>query len=239
MIKRLLVPDQNAGNTLKLTAGDTGCCGDNVTDCQYTASFTQANTTTLLNITEDGATRALPLVLGANSTAAQAQAAILATLEAAGYQDDDNPNFPGVVVTDEGSTLKVVITGNVVAVSIVASGGTATFDADCVVKNLCTYSYVDYTGGTSGTSATLLRINGHDNNLGTITPGTTTAGDVATAIQTAITNSGVSGTAAVTTTGSGGSTKYQITITLSEAQNTFVLAGTYLTRSACAAYYVD
>ena len=45
------------------------------------------------------------------------------------------------------------------------------------------------------------------------------------------TNSGVSGTAAVTTTGSGGSTKYQISITGSEAQNTFVLAGTYLTVS--------
>jgi len=239
MIKRLLVPDQNPGNTFKMTAGDSGCCGDTVTDCQYTASFTQANTTTLLNISEGGVVRALPLVLAANSTAAQAQAAVLAALVAAGYEDDSNESWAGVVVTDEGTTLKVVITGNVEAVSIVASGGTAVFDANCVVENQCTFSYVDYVGGATATAATNLRINGHDNNLGTITPGTTTSGDVATAIQTAITNSGVSGTAAVTTTGSGAGTKYQITITGSEAQNTFVLAGVYFTRSACAAVYVE
>lgn len=239
MIKRLLVPDQNANNMFKMTAGDSGCCGDSVTDCQYTATYTQANTTTLLNITEDGATRALPLVLGANSTPAQVKAAILAALVAAGYEDDDNATFPGVVVTDLGTTLQIVITGNVVVVSLVASGGTSTFDADCSVENLCTFAITGYAGGTTATAATNLRINGGDHNLGTITPGTTTAGDVATAVQSAMTAAGVAGTAAVTTTGSGGSQTYNITITVSEAQNTYVLAGTYLTRSACAPLYVD
>lgn len=239
MIKRLLVPDQNADNMFKMTAGDSGCCGDNVTDCQYTGVYTQANTVTLLNIEEDGATRALPLVLAGASTAAQVQAAVLATLFAAGYEDDDNPNFPGVVVTDLGTTLEIVITGNVVVLTLIASGGTTTFDADCSVENLCTFAITGYAGGTTGTAATTLRINGGNHDIGTVTPGTTSAGTVATAVQGALTAAGVAGTAAVTTTGSGGSQTYNITITLSESQNTFVLAGTYLTRSACAAVYVD
>lgn len=239
MIKRLLVPDQNPDNLFKMTAGDSGCCGDNVTDCQYTATYTQANSTTLLNILDkDGNAQALPLVLAGGSTAAQVQAAILAALEAAGYEDDENPTWPGVVVTDLGTTLQIVITGNARIVSLVASGGTSTFDADCSIVNLCTFSGTGYAGGTSGTAATNLRINGGDHNLGTITAGTTSAGDVATAVQTALTAAGVSGTASVTTTGSGGSQTYNVTITGSESDNTFVLAGVYLGRSACAPVYV-
>lgn len=235
MIKRILVPDQNANNFMKLTAGDSGCCGDTVTTCQYTASYTQANTTTLLNITENGVARALPVVLGANSTAAQAQAAILAALVLAGYEDDNNPDFAGVVVTDEGSTLKIVITGNVVVVSLVASGGTATFDADCTVTGLCTFTIEGYTGGASGAAATNLRINGVNHDLGTVTPGTTSAGTLKTAIEGALTAGGISGTVAVT---ANGSVDYDIVITESESGNNIVLAGTYLTRSDCATYFV-
>lgn len=238
MIKRLLVPDQNSDNLFKMTAGDSGCCGDTVTECQYTASYTQSNTTTLLNILENGVARALPLVLGANSTAAQAQAAVLAALVAAGYEDDDNAVFPGVVVTDEGSTLKIVITGNVEVVSLVASGGTATFDADCTLVSLCTFAFTGYAGGASGAAATNLRINGVTYNLGAITAGTTSASDVSTAVNAALTSAGISGTAATTTTGSGGSQTYNITITGSESDNTIQLNGVFPTRSACAATYV-
>lgn len=238
MIKRLLVPDQNADNMFKMTAGNSGCCGDTVTDCQYTATYTQANSVTLLNITENGVARALPLVISGGATAAAVQAAVLATLIAAGYEDDDNETWAGVVVTDLGATLQVVITGNVEAVSITHSGGTAAFDADCTVVNQCTYATTGYAGGTTGSAATTLKINGGSHDIGTVTPGTTSAGDVATAVQGALTAAGVSGTAAVTTTGSGGSQTYNITITGSESSNTFILAGVYLTRSACAPVYI-
>ena len=239
MIKRILVPDQNADNFLKLTAGDTGCCGDTVTECKYTASFTQANSTTLLNILDgDGVAQALPLVLSGGSSAAVVKAAVLAALEAAGYEDDENPDFPGVQVIDQGTTLDVIVTGNVTMVSLVASGGTATFDADCTLVSLCTYALTGYAGGTTGTAATTLRINGGNHDIGTVTPGTTSAGTVQTAVDAALTAAGVAGTSTVTTTGSGGSQTYNISIALSESDNTFVLNGVYFNRSACAAVYV-
>ena len=238
MIRKLSVPDQNADNFLKLTAGDTGCCGDTVTDCQYTASYTQANSVTLLNITEDGMARALPLVISGGATAATVKAAVVAALVAAGYEDDDNEVFPGVQVIDQGATLDVIITGNVVAVSITHSGGTATFDADCTVENQCTYSLTGYAGGTTGSADTTIRINGVNYDIGTVTPGTTTANDVAAAIQADLNTSGAGGTVSVTTTGSGGSQTYNVTITGSKSNNTIVLDGVYFTRSACAPVYV-
>jgi len=240
MFKKLTVDGQNANNMFKMTGGDSGCCGDDVTTCQYTATYTQSNTTTLLNIKDPNSTvvRALPLVLGANSTAAQAKAAVLAAMIAAGYEDDDNADYPGVVVTDLGTTLQIVITGDAEIVSLVASGGTSTFDADCTVVNLCTYATTGYAGGAASVAATDLKINGVTYNLGAITAGTTSAGDVATAIQTQLTAAGVSGTAAVTTTGSGGSQTYNVTITGSESSNTISLAGVFLARSACAQTYV-
>lgn len=236
MFKKLTVAGQNTNNMFKMTGGDSGCCGDTVTECQYTATYTQANSTTLLNIIDpDGTARALPLVLAGASTAAQAQAAILAALIAAGYEDDGNPDYPGVVVTDLGTTLQIVITGNAEIVSLVASGGTSTFDADCTLAYLCTFTRSAYTGGASGAAATDLYINGVAYNLGTITPGTTSAGSVSTAVQTQLTAAGVSGTAS---TVANGSTDYAITITGAEQGTTFKLNGTFLTRSACAQSYV-
>lgn len=238
MIKRLLVPDQNPDNLFKMTTGDSGCCGDTVTNCQYTATYTQSNSVSALNILEKGVARQLPLTIGTNSSAATVQAALLAALVAAGYEDDENQLFPGVVVTDLGSTLQIVITGNVEVVSLVASGGTSSFDADCTFISLCNYAVTGYAGGASGAAATNLRINGAVYNLGAITPGTTTAGDVSTAVQSALTSAGILGTASTTTTGSGGSTTYNITITGSESDNTITLNGAFLTRSACAGTYI-
>lgn len=239
MIKRLAVQDANADNALKLVAGDTGCCGDTVTTCQYTATYTQANSVTLLNILDaDGAAQALPLVIAGAATAATAQAAVLATLIAAGYIDDENEDLAGVVVTDLGTTLQIVITGDVVPVSITTSGGTSTFSEDCTQVNLCNYAITGYAGGTTGSAATTLRINGVNYDIGTVTPGTTTSGAVSTAVDTQLASAGVAGATTTTTTGSGGSQTYNITITGSESDNTIRLAGTQLTRSACAPDFI-
>lgn len=238
MIQRIIVPDQNPNNLFKLTAGDGfPCCGETVSDCQYTASYTQANSVSALTILENGANRVLPLTIGGGSSATVVRDAILDALYAAGYEDDDNTTWFGVVVNDLGTTLEVIITGAVVAVSLTASGGTATFDADCNIVGLCTFAITGYAGGTTGTAATTLRINGGAQDIGTVTPGTTTAGTVATAVQGALTAAGVAGTASVTTTGSGGSQTYNITITGSESDNTFALNGVLLSRSACASTY--
>lgn len=232
MIKRLLVADQMADNFLKTTKGDSPCCGDGLEICEYSVTFTQTQTISLLNITEDGVARALASV-PATTSAADTQAALLASILAAGYEDStDGPT--GVVVVDNGSTLTVTITGDIVPVSLTTSGGAEEFTALCDQVSLCTYTLEDYAGGATNT----LRINGVDYALGAITPGTTTAGDVDTAIEADMATAGVSGASATTTEGSGGDTTYNIIITGSEQENTFVLNGSYLERSACVQDYV-
>lgn len=232
MIKRLLVADQLSTNFLKTTKGDSPCCGDGLDVCEYSVTYTQANTVSLLNITEDGTARALTCV-PVTTSAANVKAAIDAALIAAGYEDD-GVGGTGVTVVDNGSTLTVTILGDVVAVSLTTSGGAATFTAKCDSVSLCTYTLEDYAGGATNT----LAINGVDYALGAITPGTTSAGTVDTAVNSALSSAGVSGASATTTEGSGGSTTYNIIITGSEQANTFTLAGSYLVRSACAQDYV-
>lgn len=239
MIRKNAVVDQNANNLLKSTKHELGCCDGTELDCQYTASYTQSGTVSVLTITEDGVDRALPLVLGANATAAQAQAGVLATLKAAGYYDDDNRDWPGVIVVDAGSTLDIIITGDIVAKSLTHSGGTATFDPDCTKKNLCTFVANGFTAGAAST----LRINGVTYSVGDITPGTTTTSTVKTAVEAALTSAGVPATATVTTTGSGGTQTYNVSIASLHATNTLYLVGAsgvkfYMERSACVQTYV-
>ena len=232
MIKRLLVADQLSDNFLKTTKGDSPCCGDGLDVCEYSVTFTQTQTISLLNITEDGVARALAAV-PTTTSAADTKAALLAAIIAAGYEDStDGPT--GVVVVDNGTTLTVTITGDIVPVSLTTSGGAEEFEALCDSVSLCTYTLEDYAGGATNN----LRINGVDYALGAITPGTTSAATVDTALETAMTSAGVSGAGATTTEGSGGSTTYNIIITGSEQENTFVLEGSYLVRSACVQDYV-
>ncbi|WP_206749184.1 hypothetical protein, partial [Staphylococcus chromogenes] len=104
-----MVKDQLADNFLLTTMGDSPCCGDGLTICEYTVTYTQSHTISLLNITEATTARALACV-PATTSAADTKAAILATIIAAGYEDSsDGPT--GVVVVDNGSTLTVTITG--------------------------------------------------------------------------------------------------------------------------------
>lgn len=232
MIKRLLVKDQLADNFLLTTMGDSPCCGDGLTICEYTVTYTQSQTISLLNITEGTTSRALACV-PATTSAADTKAAILATIIAAGYEDSsDGPT--GVVVVDNGSTLTVTITGDIVPVSLTTSGGAEEFTALCDSVSLCTFTLADYAGGATNT----LAINGVDYALGAITPGTTSAATVDTAIESAMTTAGVLGSASSTTEGSGGSTTYNIIIVSTEQTNTFALAGEYLVRSACVQDYV-
>jgi hypothetical protein len=234
MIQRILGQDQNVNNTLKLYKGESGCCGDSATICQYEVTYTQSRTLSVLNITEDGVARALNCV-PASTSAADVKAAILATLEAAGYVDDGMVPFAGVEVVDLGSTLRVRITGNVVPVSFTSSGGTETFDADCTLKNLCTFTAAAWTGGTTGSAGTTMKINGVTYDTGTATPGTTAASTVDTNITALLTSAGVLGSVDVT---ANGSTSYTVVITLSEHSNTFSLGGVLMTKSACAGTYI-
>lgn len=238
MIKRILVPNQNPKNTFKMTAGDSGCCGDGVTDCQYATTYTQANTVSALNILDEkGVAKVLPAV-PVTTSAADVRTAIMAALVLAGYEDDNNLLQDGVTVVDNGATLTVTIIGNVNAVSLTHSGGTAVFVKTCTQTTQCTYTLPGYAGGTSPSAATVIRINGVNYDIGTVVAGTTTAVAVAAAIQAALTTSLAGGTVAVATVGTGLTQTYTVTITGSKSTNTIVLAGAYFVRSGCVFLYV-
>jgi len=235
MLRKNSVPDQNPDNLLKTTRGELGCCGDDAVECQNTTSYTQANSVSALNLLEKGVATVVPLSIAGAETAENVKAAIEAALYEIGYYEDDQGDFPGVTVTDAGATLDVVLTGDIVPVSLVTSGGTVTFTAACDKTGNCDFAVLDFTAGAGSE----LHINGATESLGTITPGTTTSGDVQTAVEGALDNQGITyDSVTVTTTGSGGSQTYNVTIAGAPAQSTFYLVGAslvkfYLERSNC------
>lgn len=238
MLQKNAVSGQNANNFLKSTSGEMGCCGDSVLDCQYTATYTQANSVSALTIVENGADVVVPLTIAGAATAATVQAALYAALALKEYYDDDNIDWPGIVVTDLGTTLQIVITGNINVKSLTASGGTSTFDADCTVEGVCTFAATGFTAGAGSE----MHINGSTQSLGTITPGTTTAADVKTAVEAALTAEGITATATVTTTGSGGTQTYNVSVTPIKNDATLYLVGAsgvkfYLNSSGCTQVY--
>lgn len=239
MLKKNAVSGQNANNFLKTTKHELGCCDGNALDCQYSATYTQANTVSAITITEDGVDIVLPLTIGANATAATVQSAILAALVAVEYYDDENQDWPGVTVTDLGATLKIDITGDIVVKSLTASAGTSTFDADCTVSNLCTFSALLFTAGAGST----LNLNGVARSIGDITPGTTPAATVKASVEAALLAGGITAVATVTTTGTGPSQTYNVSIAAVPSNNTMYLVGAslvkfYFDRSACVQSYV-
>lgn len=240
MLRKNSVPDQNAANFFKTTRGELGCCGDDAVECQNTASYTQANSVSALNVTEKGVATVIPLTISGGASAATVKAAIENALYAAGYYEDENGDFPGVTVTDQGTTLDVVLTGDIVPVSLTTSGGAATFTAACDKTGKCDFAATGFTAGAGST----LHINGATESIGDITPGTTSAGTVKTSVETALDNQGITyDSVTVTTTGSGGSQTYNVTIAGAPTASTFYLVGAdaaklYLERSNCSQIFV-
>lgn len=236
MLRKNAVPDQNSDNFFKSTVHELGCCDGSAIDCQYSGSYTQANSVTELTITENGAAVVLPLVIAGGATAEVAQAAILATLVAAGYYDDENQDWPAVVVTDGGTTLDIVITGDIVVSTLTASGGTTTFNADCVRANLCTYSMTGFTGGTTS----YLHINGVAVSIDPVVPGTTAEGTVEAAVEAALLAEGITATATATDQ----TTTYDISVTPIQSNVTLYAIGAslvkfYFNASDCVQTYID
>lgn len=228
---------QNVPNIFKLTAGETGCCGDTQTICQFTASYAKAGALTALVIEENGVNKTLA-VSPASTSAVHVAAALRTALFAAGYEDDEDVMWGGVKVTDMGTNHDVVITGNVKAVSLTHAGGSASFAMECKQVNLCNFTLSGYAGGSVSTPQTTMIINGLAVALIAVVPGTTTAGALQTAVNAALTAAGVLGSSTVTTVGSGGSQTYTISIAGSEGGNSMYLSTAYFSRSGCGATFV-
>lgn len=233
MFRKNAVSNQNAKNFLKTTKKELGCSDSDVIDCQYTVQYVQANSVSVLTITEGVTDIALPCVIAANATALQSQNAILASLVAANYYDDIS-DIKAVVVTDLGANLQVVISGDLVVKSMTTSGGGVTFTARCKRQLLCTYTANAFAGG----NGSLLVLNGVARSIGDIVAGTTTAATVKASIEAAFLAAGQTVVATVTTNGTGVTQTYTVVIPTIFTRNTAYLTSptlvrTYFDRSAC------
>lgn len=238
MLRKNAVVGQNADNFLKSTKHELGCCdGDAERDCKHTGSYVQANSVSQITLSENGAAVVLPLVIAGAATAATAKTAIETALATAGYYEDDN-GAVGVSVVDSGTNLDITIVGDINVTSITTSGGTVTFTAKCVKKNLCTFAVSGFTAGAGST----LHINGASQSIGDITPGTTSASTVKASVEAALLAEGITAVATVTTTGSGGSQTYNVSIAEIPSNTTLYLVGAsgvkfYLVASGCVQTY--
>ena len=235
MFRKILNPGQNAKNTVKLYANESGCCSDGqLPQCMYDVTIPTANAVNSITFKDaTGANKTVtfsPAVTGATNVKAAIKAAILAE----GFENDSDV-VQGITSETSGANTIYHITGELVIVSMVHNTSTSVnATAKCTRVANCQFAYADWNATTD-----TLTINGVAEALGTVTPGTTSAAAVKTAIETALGNQNVDYTlVTVTTTGSGGSTLYQITITGIVSTTVLSLEGIEFTRSACSADYV-
>ena len=226
---------QNANNALVLQENNAGCCGEDFAPCQYTFAFTATGVTlTTLTLSINGANVAVALG-GAAATNAVAVRRALDTAIRSQYYTDSQPatEYPGVDADISGTTLTIVITGDVVPVNIITSAATETPDSThCTPITLCTETLEGFTGGPGS----VIRINGTNVSLGTVTPGSTLASAVDTSITNAFVTAGVSVTGVAVTANA--SVDYDIVITGVPSGTSIRLNGVQTVTSACVATFI-
>jgi len=234
MFRKIHNSDQNAANAVKLYESESGCCSDgNLAQCQYDVTIPTANAVNSITYKNEAGANVTKTFSPAVTGATAVKAAIKSAVEAAGYEDDTDIVL-GVSSKVVSTNTIYSITGELVIVNMVHNTSTTVnATVKCVRIANCVYAITGFAGG----AANDLKINGVSNALGAITPGTTLASAVKTAVEGALTAQSVTGTVTVTTTGSGGSQTYNITIADVISTTTFELNGVQLVRSTCLATY--
>lgn len=154
MFRKLLNPDANANNTLKLLKEDSGCCGGDYTTCKYRVEFTDLTTLTSITIEEDGANVVVACDTSDAATAAECLPIIRAALHGAGYLSDETPGSTPKDVTlytaDNGDTF-VEFWGEAKIVSLAVDAGTATDVQMCTSYVDCLYEITTAVGAIAWT----------------------------------------------------------------------------------------
>lgn len=228
MLRRIIVPDQNADNLLKAYQTETGCCGSGITPCKYQVTFAAADTVSAITIKDrDGANKTLSFtgVVGLANVLAALKTAIFAE----GYEDDGKDGA-GISAEAVSTDIVVTIIGELTPVSITDTGGPTSFGAaDCTKVGICTFFYA--WPGSAGTST--LTINGVDATIAALTLAGNTAANVESALTGAANWPAANTTVSVTET----ATAFEITIT-SLATDKFTLGGVDFERSDCVQDYI-
>lgn len=139
MFRKLLNPDANANNTLKLLKEHSGCCDGDYNACKYRVAYTDLTTLTAIVIQEGGENVTVACNTSEAADAAACLPIIRAALHGAGYLSDDTPGATPkdlVLFTDDAGDTFIDFWGEAKIVSLAVDAGTAT------ATELCT-SYVD------------------------------------------------------------------------------------------------
>ena len=230
--RTLLVADQNADNTLKIQESESPCCGDSATLCKYEATYVAANTVTGLIIKDrDGNNQTL--TFASVSGAVAVKAAVIAVLAANGYEDYAD-GLESLTIAAVSTNLVVTSYSDVELVSLTASGGAAAFTKTCVQEGVCTYAKAAFGSLTTQT----ITANGVTTAIIDTVAGTTTTSQITTSVTAALTAGAVRNATVVTTsTGSGGSTLYTVTITAAQ-ESDIRWTGTQLAPTNCRVVFV-
>jgi len=185
MIRELLNPTQNANNLAKIGKTASGCCpGTAETECTYTVLIPTANAVNNIIFKDTAGNNKTVTFSPAVTGQAAVVKAISDALKANGF-DDDGKGIPGIQARTLAANTEYSINGEVVVVSMLHNTST-TVNAGtprCVKRGLCRVAVSGFTGGSS----TAFTINGVSSPLTSITPGSTTAVQVATKIDAALT----------------------------------------------------
>jgi hypothetical protein len=230
--RTLLVADQNVNNTIKIQEAESPCCGDSVTLCKFEATYATANTVTGLIIKDrDGNNQTLtfPSVSGATAV----KAAVIATLAAEGYEDYAD-GLESITFEAVSTNLVVTSYSDVELVSLTASGGAAAFTKTCVQEGVCTYTKAAFGSLTTQT----ITANGVTTAIIDTVAGTTTTSAISASVLAALVAGSVRNATVVTTSsGSGGSTLYTVTITAAQ-ESDIRWTGTQLAPTDCRVVFV-
>lgn len=177
MLKELSNKAQNANNVTKMHRAKTGCCGDTLTDCQYSVTIPTANAVNNIIITNASGNKTLtfsPAVTGA----ANVVAALKTALAAEGYDEDSKEPF-GVTSETSGTNTIYHLTGDLVVVSMTHNTSTVVNAVKkCTRIAKCKY-YLSWAGSASSTTVT---INGVSDSLAAQEHASKTAAQVQAAI---------------------------------------------------------
>ena len=175
MLKELLNSSQNANNAAKMYRGASGCCGDTLTDCQYSVVIPTANAVNNIIITKDKVNKTLTFTA---TGAAAVVAALKTALAAEGY--DENGELPwGVSSETSGTNTIYHLTGDMTVVSMTHNTSTiVNATKKCTPIAKCKY-FLAWAGNASSTTVT---INGVTASLAAQTLAGKTAAEVQAAI---------------------------------------------------------
>lgn len=177
MIKKLYNPGAFKDNAIVIHESDSGC--DNCpprTVCQYSTAAMETINATAVVIKDDEGNDVTYNFDQAATTRTALREALLEALHEAGYDED---GADGIILSGASNATILEVVGEAVLVSITNAGSPVNFAVTCERAVVCTYELAI-------TDAGEITYEGDSSSLGNLEYGTDSAGDLQTALDTAV-----------------------------------------------------